>query len=170
MRTNYGQENGQGIYRQATVEEQGKHKRIRELIAEELPDIKQRARKISRGHAAWYCSSAYHGCFEGRAREKELSLADIKERTGIERSTLSRLKYNAAANPTIRSAGTLTLSGKRCSSSSPMLMRAKHSVGAAVGGTAPRRRVGQREPSGARLSRSAWPPEVGRVSALGSPP
>jgi transcriptional regulator with XRE-family HTH domain len=33
--------------------------------------------------------------------KKGLSLADIKERTGIERSTLLRLKYNAAANPTI---------------------------------------------------------------------
>ena len=33
--------------------------------------------------------------------KKGLSLTDIKERTGIERSTLSRLENNAAANPTI---------------------------------------------------------------------
>ena len=30
-----------------------------------------------------------------------LSLADMKERTGIERSTLSRLENDAAANPTV---------------------------------------------------------------------
>jgi transcriptional regulator with XRE-family HTH domain len=33
--------------------------------------------------------------------QKGLSLADMKEQTGIERSTLSRLENNAAANLTI---------------------------------------------------------------------
>ena len=33
--------------------------------------------------------------------KKELSLFDIKERTGIERSTLSRLENNEEANPTV---------------------------------------------------------------------
>ena len=36
---------GKRIYRQATVEEQERHKRIREQIQEELPDIKQRAQQ-----------------------------------------------------------------------------------------------------------------------------
>lgn len=33
--------------------------------------------------------------------KKGLSLADMKERTGIERSALSRLENNAEANPTV---------------------------------------------------------------------
>ena len=33
--------------------------------------------------------------------KKGLSLADMKERTGIERSTLSRLENDAEANPTV---------------------------------------------------------------------
>ena len=36
---------GKRIYRQATVEEQERHRRIREHIQEELPDIKQRAKQ-----------------------------------------------------------------------------------------------------------------------------
>ena len=36
---------GKRIYRQATVEEQERHKRIREQIQEELPDIQQRAQQ-----------------------------------------------------------------------------------------------------------------------------
>ena len=38
---------GKRIYRQATVEEQERHKRIREQIQEELPDIKKRAQQKS---------------------------------------------------------------------------------------------------------------------------
>ena len=152
---------GKRIYRQATVEEQGKHKRIRELIAEALPDIKQRAQqKLAEAMQHGIALQHTMAVLKAERVKKELSLADIKERTGIERSTLSRLKYNAAANPTIRSAGTLTLSGKRCSSSSPMLMRAKHSVGAAVRGRpALGRRAGASESRQARGSPGAlWPP------------
>ena len=33
--------------------------------------------------------------------QKGVSLSDMKERTGVERSTLSRLENNAEANPTV---------------------------------------------------------------------
>jgi DNA-binding phage protein len=93
---------GKRIYRQATVEEQERHKRIRELIEEELPDIKQRAQQklaeaMQRGIAIQHTMAV----LKAERVKKGLSLSDIKERTGIERSTLSRLENNAVANPTI---------------------------------------------------------------------
>ena len=93
---------GKRIYRQATVEEQERHKRIREQIQEELPDIKQRAKQklaeaMQRGIAIQHTMAV----LKSERVKKGLSLSDMKERTGIERSTLSRLENNAAANPTI---------------------------------------------------------------------
>ena len=93
---------GKRIYRQATVEEQERHKRIREHIQEELPDIKQRAKQklaeaMQRGIAIQHTMAV----LKSERVKKGLSLSDMKERTGIERSTLSRLENNAAANPTI---------------------------------------------------------------------
>src|SRR4029453_14721721 len=93
---------GNRIYRPATVEEQERHKRIREQVQEELPDIEQRVRQklaeaMQRGvpiqHTLVFLKS------EGF--KKGLSLADMKARTGIERSTLSRLENDAEANPTV---------------------------------------------------------------------
>ena len=51
---------GKRIYRQATVEEQERHKRIREQIQEELPDIKQRAQQKARP------SNQVHQIVQGR--------------------------------------------------------------------------------------------------------
>ena len=93
---------GKRIYRQATVEEQERHTRIREQIQEELPDIQQRAKQklaeaLQRGIAIQHTMAV----LKAERMKKGLSLADMKERTGIERSTLSRLENNAEANPTI---------------------------------------------------------------------
>ena len=93
---------GKRIYRQATVEEQERHKRIRAQIQEELPDIKQRAKQklaeaMQRGIAIQHTMAV----LKSERVKKGLSLSDMKARTGIERSTLSRLENNAAANPTI---------------------------------------------------------------------
>ena len=93
---------GKRVYRQATVEEQERHKRIREHIQEELPDIQQRAKQklaeaMQRGIAIQHTMAV----LKSERVKKGLSLSDMKERTGIERSTLSRLENNAEANPTI---------------------------------------------------------------------
>ena len=93
---------GKRIYRQATVEEQERHKRIREQIQEELPDIQQRAQQklaeaMQRGIAIQHTMAV----LKAERMKKGLSLSEMKERTGIERSTLSRLENNAAANPTV---------------------------------------------------------------------
>jgi DNA-binding XRE family transcriptional regulator len=93
---------GKRIYRQATGEEQERHKRIREQIQAELPDIKKRAQQklaeaMQHGIAIQHTMSV----LKAERVKKGLSLADMKERTGIERSTLSRLENNEEANPTV---------------------------------------------------------------------
>jgi DNA-binding phage protein len=93
---------GKRIYRQATAEEQARHQHIREQIHEELPDINQRARKtlaeaLKHGNAIQHTMAV----LKAERMKKGLSLADMKERTGIERSTLSRLENNVDANPTV---------------------------------------------------------------------
>ena len=95
-------EKGKRIYRKATDEERTRHTKIRELIAEELPDLEQRARQrlvlikkegtpLRQVLAALRCERERQG----------LSLADINERTGIDRAALSRLENNEDANPTL---------------------------------------------------------------------
>ena len=93
---------GKRIYRQATVEEQERHTRIREQIQEELPDIQQRAKQklaeaLQRGIAMQHTMAV----LKAERMKQGLSLSDMKERTGIERSTLSRLENNVEANPTV---------------------------------------------------------------------
>ena len=93
---------GKRIYRPATVEEQKRHKRIREHVQEELPDIEQRAPQqlaevMQRGVTIQHTIAL----LKSERLKKGLSLADMKERTGSERSTLSRLENDAEANPTV---------------------------------------------------------------------
>jgi DNA-binding phage protein len=94
---------GKRIYREATVDEQERHRRIREQIQQELPDIEQRAKQhladaMQRGIAIQQTMAV----LKAERRKKGLSLSEMKERTGIERSTLSRLENQADANPTIQ--------------------------------------------------------------------
>ena len=93
---------GKRIYRPATVEEQERHKGIREHVQEELPDIEKRARQ-KLAEAVQHGITIQHtiALLKSERLKKGLSLADMKERTGIERSTLSRLENDAAANPTV---------------------------------------------------------------------
>ncbi len=90
------------IYRKATKEEQERHKRIREDIQEELPAITQRARQklaeaLQRGIALQHTMVV----LKAERVKQGLSLADIQARTGMERSTLSRLENQEEANPTV---------------------------------------------------------------------
>ena len=93
---------GKRMYRQATMEEQERHKRIREQIQEELPDIKKRAQqKLAEAMQHGIAMQHAMAVLKAERVKKGLSLSDMKERTGIERSTLSRLENNAEANPTV---------------------------------------------------------------------
>ena len=88
-------ERGKRIYRKATDEERKRHAKVREQIKEELPDIKRRARQRlalikKEGTPLRHVLAALRA-----ERERQgLSLADINERTGIDRAALSRLENN----------------------------------------------------------------------------
>lgn len=90
------------ISRKATKEEQERHKRIREDIQEELPAITRRAQQklaeaLQRGIALQHTMVV----LKAERVKQGLSLADIQARTGMERSTLSRLENQEEANPTV---------------------------------------------------------------------
>ena len=95
-------ERGKRIYRKATPEERQRHKRIREQIAEELPEIKRRARqRLALLKKEGTPLRQVLGALRAERERQGLSLADIYERTGIDRAALSRLENNEDANPTL---------------------------------------------------------------------
>lgn len=90
------------IYRPASEEERARHQLAREEIAAELPEIKGRARAIletlkKKGTPIRHVIAT----LRAERERKGLSLADLNERTGIDRAALSRLENNEEANPTI---------------------------------------------------------------------
>ncbi|WP_236617997.1 helix-turn-helix domain-containing protein, partial [Rhodopirellula europaea] len=95
-------ERGKRIYRKTTEEERARHAKVREQIADELPDIRRRAKERlallkQEGTPLRQAVAALRS-----ERERQgLSLADIQERTGIDRAALSRLENNEDANPTL---------------------------------------------------------------------
>jgi DNA-binding phage protein len=93
---------GQRIYRAATDEERERHARIREQVAEELPEIRQRARaRLALLKKEGTPLRQVLAALRAERERQGLSLADINERTGIDRAALSRLENNEDANPTL---------------------------------------------------------------------
>src|SRR5205807_4854314 len=83
--------------RRLTPKEAAKYKAIREQVAEELPDL------IARHHERMATLDQLHELLMQlkAAREaKGLSLADLTELTGMDRSALSKLETGQRANPT----------------------------------------------------------------------
>ena len=84
--------------RRLTPEEAANYKAIREQVAEELPDL------IARHHERMATLDQLHELLMQlkAAREaKGLSLADLTELTGMDRSALSKLETGQRANPTV---------------------------------------------------------------------
>jgi DNA-binding XRE family transcriptional regulator len=84
--------------RKLTPEEAAKYKAVREQIAEELPDL------IVRHHERTATLDQLHELLMQlkAAREaKGLSLSDLTELTGMDRSALSKLETGQRANPTV---------------------------------------------------------------------
>ncbi|MDA1016892.1 MAG: helix-turn-helix transcriptional regulator [Planctomycetota bacterium] len=95
-------ERGKRIYRKATTEERERHAKIREQIVDELPDIKRRAReRLSLLKKEGTPLRQVLSALRAERERQGLSLADINERTGIDRAALSRLENNEDANPTL---------------------------------------------------------------------
>jgi DNA-binding phage protein len=92
----------QRIYRAASAEERERHAKIREQVAEELPEIKRKARE--RLALIRQTGTPLRQTLAALRAERErqgLSLADINQRTGIDRAALSRLENNEESNPTL---------------------------------------------------------------------
>ena len=84
--------------RHLTPEEAAKYKAIREQVAEELPSL------IARHHERIAALDPLHELLQRlkSAREaKGLSLADLTELTGMDRSALSKLETGQRPNPTV---------------------------------------------------------------------
>jgi DNA-binding XRE family transcriptional regulator len=84
--------------RRLTPEEAAKYKEIREQVAEELPDL------IARHHERMATLDQLQELLRQlkAAREaKGLSLSDLTELTGMDRSALSKLETGQRANPTV---------------------------------------------------------------------
>jgi DNA-binding XRE family transcriptional regulator len=84
--------------RRLTPEEAARYKTIREQVAEELPDL------ISRHHERMATLDELQELLlqlKAAREAKGLSLADLTELTGMDRSALSKLETGQRANPTV---------------------------------------------------------------------
>ena len=84
--------------RRLTPEEAAKYKAIREQVAEELPDL------IARHQERMASLDQLENLFtqlKAAREEKGLSLADLTELTGMDRSALSKLETGQRGNPTV---------------------------------------------------------------------
>ena len=95
-------ERGKRIYRKTTKEERARHAKVREQIADELPDIRRRAKeRLALLKQEGTPLRQVLAALRAERERQGLSLADIQERTGIDRAALSRLENNEDANPTL---------------------------------------------------------------------
>ena len=84
--------------RPLTPEEAAKIKKIRSQVAEELPDLVARHHERMAGldQVDKLCAQ-----LKAAREAKGLSLADVTELTGMDRSALSKLETGQRANPTV---------------------------------------------------------------------
>jgi ABC-type phosphate transport system auxiliary subunit len=90
------------IRRELTDAERARVAETRRLIQQEESEIRDKAAKYKQEFDA--SQVALHDALELLKAERQrqnLSLADIQERTGIERPNLSRLENDAEVNPTV---------------------------------------------------------------------
>ena len=84
--------------RRLRPEEAAKYKAIREQVAEELPDL------INRHNERMASLDQLHellGQLKAAREAKGLSLSDLTELTGMDRSALSKLETGQRPNPTV---------------------------------------------------------------------
>jgi len=84
--------------RRLTAEEAGKYKAIRERADEELPEL------IARHHERMAALDRLQELLKQLKAAREargMSLADVTELTGMDRSALSKLETGQRANPTV---------------------------------------------------------------------
>jgi len=90
------------VHRAATDDERSRHEQIRRQIEGELPEIRRRAKqKLKDIETRSIDIRHIVAALKQERLRQDLSLAEIKRRTGIDRSALSRLENTENANPTL---------------------------------------------------------------------
>jgi DNA-binding XRE family transcriptional regulator len=84
--------------RRLTAEEAAKYKQIREQVAEELPELIARHRQRL---ATLDQLDALLRQLKAAREERGLSLSDLTELTGMDRSAISKLETGQRSNPTV---------------------------------------------------------------------
>ena len=87
------------IFRELTPAEEQRLKRFRQQIEQELPEIMAKGRQILSAHKL---SQQVIVQLRQERERQGLSLADIKDRTGIGREAISKLENDPSPNPTVR--------------------------------------------------------------------
>ncbi len=85
-------------HRRLTPDEAAKYRKVREQVAEELPELVARHRQ--RAETADQLAELLKQLKAAR-EERGLSLADLTELTGMDRSALSKLETGLRPNPTL---------------------------------------------------------------------
>ena len=92
----------QHVRRQLTSEEQARVNEARRLTDAEAPEIRRKAKQLkTRSDAARTTLQDALRLLRAERVRQGLSLADIQDRTGIERPNLSRLENETSSNPTV---------------------------------------------------------------------
>jgi DNA-binding Xre family transcriptional regulator len=87
--------------RKLTPEEAAKYRRVREQVDAELPDLIAIARHHDRTEALESLEALFPQLKAAR-EARGLSLSDLTEITGMDRSALSKLESGQRANPTLQ--------------------------------------------------------------------
>ncbi len=90
---------GKRIYREPMVDQAAKYRKIRAMIAAEIPEIKQEAKTLRQGRRAKLEEAIR--LLKAERELRGLSLADVGEKTGLSKSAISKLENNEDANPTV---------------------------------------------------------------------
>jgi DNA-binding phage protein len=95
-------ERGKRVFRPATDQERKRHADVRLKVESEIPEIRKRANeRLELIKKDGTPLRQLLGALQAERKRQGLSLADIHERTGIDRAALSRLENNEEANPTL---------------------------------------------------------------------
>ncbi|MDA1054103.1 MAG: helix-turn-helix transcriptional regulator [Planctomycetota bacterium] len=90
------------VRRDLTDAERARVSEARRLVQEEEAEIRSKAKKYKQEYdAAQVALRDALELLKAERMRQDLSLADMQERTGIERPNLSRLESDAEVNPTV---------------------------------------------------------------------
>ncbi len=94
-----GKRKAKRVFRQATPKERKRIADLQAKVDQDLPEIKRRGQQLKLAHKV--AVDAVQELRRLRASQ-ELSLADVRNLTGMTREFLCKLENNAQANPTVR--------------------------------------------------------------------